>query len=119
MIRTATTLTAIALLSAVAPATAKPIYYDGKTDDGSPISFQRSGSKISRIQGTIATTCVSPDSQVPRSGGDLSKPPGAFRSGTTRKATVKQDTAFFHDPVTKNYRITVKRTAAACSRSAR
>lgn len=58
----------------------------------------------------IATTCVSPDSQVPRSGGDLFKPPRAFRAGTTRKATVTQDTAFFHDPVTKNYRITVKRT---------
>ena len=63
---TVAALAAAISLTAAAPAAAKPIHYQGKTDGGSRISFTRTGNKIGKINALVPTTCVSPDSKTPR-----------------------------------------------------
>lgn len=57
----------------------------------------------------MPATCGSTQGQTPRAGSDLLVLKGPFRADTTRKGTVKQDTPLHHSPVTKHYRVTVKR----------
>ena len=95
--RTVAALAAVTSLVAADVSTAKPVHFEGKTKGGYPISFKKAGNKISGIDGLVPTTCVSPEGGSPIAGGEIFKPPGAFRLGQTRKAQALQDPAL-HSP---------------------
>jgi hypothetical protein len=98
-----------ALAVGVGPAAAvKPGSYSGKTDQGYEISFKVSGGKISRLNGLVPTSCVSPTGGT-LAGGEIFKPPGSFAIGTTRQVQALQESAMHYYDVTKHYRVTLKK----------
>ena len=98
-----------ALAVGVGPAAAvKPGFYSGKTDQGNEISFKVSGGKISRLNGLVPTSCVSPTGGT-LAGGEIFKPPGSFAIGRTRQVQALQDPAMHYSDVTKHYRVTLKK----------
>ncbi len=110
MVRTvATALALIGLLAVAAPASAKQktLYYNGKTEGGSPLSLQLKGKRISNISGYVPTVCV-PSKGTPRTGSGSFDPPGSFRLGGTRKASRTRYVSWWGD--TKfNYKVSVKK----------
>ena len=107
-----TVLTLAAALGTVAsPAAAvEPGHYSGKTDGGYDIAFAVKHGKVKNIRGYVPTTCVSPTGVLPRAGGELFEPRGAFRIGKVHKQTRKQQPAMHYAEVTKYYTITLKKT---------
>lgn len=99
-------LTAVSLAAAVAPAAAdakaKPIQYEGKTKEGSPISFQLDGKWVDAISTMVPYSCVSAQGGPPTAGLTSWAPPYKFRLGSKEaKVTVEEPWP------TKNYTITV------------
>jgi hypothetical protein len=109
MKRTCTALAVIAVLGAAGTADAKPVRYEGRTDGGQPMAFTVKGSTVSRMDGTIPTTCVPVGGGTPRAGAELFAPPGSFRIGRTRTVAVLQDPAMHYADVTKHYRVKLDR----------
>ncbi len=107
--RTFAAMAAVTSLVAADVSTAKPVAYEGKTKGGYEMSFKRDGNKISRINGLVPTTCVSPQGGSPIAGGEIFKPPGSFRLGQTRKVKALQDSALHYSKVTKYYTVTMKK----------
>ena len=98
-----------ALAVGVGPAAAvTPGFYSGKTDGGHEISFKVSGGKISRLNGLVPTSCVSPTGGT-LAGGEIFKPPGSFAIGRTRQVQALQEAAMHYYDVTKHYRVTLKK----------
>ncbi len=107
--RTLAATAAITSLIAADVSTAKSVGYEGETKAGYEMSFTRDGNKISRINGLVPTTCVSPEGGSPIAGGEIFKPPGSFRLGQTRKVQALQDPALHYSKVTKHYTVTMKK----------
>src|SRR4051812_6380130 len=97
---------------AVGVCTAGAATLHGTTDGGNTITLKRSGTKITKIKTMVPTMCTeTTGSGQTRAGGELFRPPGAFRVGRERKTTALQAAAMNHGTkATKNY--TVKVTSA-------
>jgi hypothetical protein len=106
-------LTAASLLSAVAPADAKPVRHVGKTSAGDPISVTVRGGAVANLSTSTPMSCV-PTSGTPRAGTDLFEPAGRFPLGrtTTAQTDGPVETAMHYNEVTKHVRVTVRRAKA-------
>jgi len=107
MNRTATLAAiAAALLTAAVPAAAdakaKPLQYEGKTKEGSKISFVLDGRWVDQISTMVPYSCVSAQGGPPTAGLIPWTPPYKFALGShEEKVTVEEPWP------TKNYTITV------------
>lgn len=109
-----TPVTALALTAclAIAAAPANAIQsgsYKTKTKNGFQISYKVKGSKVSKFNGLVPASCISPTGGT-RVGGEVFRPPGKFTIGKTRKVKTKQRAAMNSSKVTKNYKVTLKQT---------
>jgi hypothetical protein len=107
-------VTAVAALTAslalTAPAMAKPVASKGKTAGGYEISFKRSGGSLLGLRTMVPTTCAPTLPAPTRAGAELFEPPGRIAVGREVTSTVVQDPAMHYAEVTKNYRVTTKKS---------
>lgn len=96
------TLSAVAAIL-VLPAGASAAKYVGKTDQGTKITFNLKGKKVSKLDSIVAVACMSPQSSTPKGGADWYKHPGSFTLGKTAKASERQPSAVAYGNPTKNY----------------
>jgi hypothetical protein len=91
--RSLAALAAALSMVAVAP-TAEAATYQGKTEGGGRISFNLSGSKISRVDGAVPTVCLETmGSYQSRAGAELFQPPGSFRLNRSTQVKALQPAA--------------------------
>ena len=104
-----TVVAALVALLAAAPAGAiQSGSHTAKTKNGFKVSFKVSGNKVSKFNGLVPASCISPTGGT-RVGGEVFQPPGKFTIGKTRKVKVKQQAAMHSSKITKNYKVTLKR----------
>src|SRR4051812_21852664 len=99
------TLTALAIVAALAlagPAAAKSPKYQGKTKEGTKVSFVLSGKWVDQFQSSVPTTCVSAQGGNPFVTSHTWAPPYKYLLG--RRAQVKHT-----DPYTTTYTISTKK----------
>src|SRR5688572_8437671 len=97
-----TPLVAAVLLAGATDAhAAKGIKYEGKTKEGTDMSFTLNGTWVDNIQISAPMSCVSAQGGVPRARVVSFWPPFKFRLGRTGKAT--DDTS-----ITKHYTLKTK-----------
>jgi hypothetical protein len=100
----------IAALAVAAPASAKQTtrHLGGTADNGSVVSFDLKGKRVSRFKGSIETTCVpdhGPTTLVHTINFQL---PGSIGLGQTRKLSVTQSVPLWGD-TTFNYEVSIKK----------
>lgn len=105
-------IAAAASAALAGPAGAKTTTYTGKTTGGNKITLKVSGTKVTKIDTMLPSTCVA-TTGVPRAGADFYRPPGAFTlNGVKQKASELQESAMHYAEVTKNYHFTARRRNA-------
>jgi hypothetical protein len=102
MKRTATALAIAAALTVAGPAAAKSTQYQGKTKEGTKVSFVLSGKWVDQFRSSVPTTCVSAQGGNPIVTIHSWAPPYKYLLG--RRAQVK-----YTDPYTTTYKISTKK----------
>jgi hypothetical protein len=102
MKRTATALAIVAALAVAGPAAARSSKYQGKTKEGTKVSFALSGKWVDQFRSSVPTTCVSAQGGNPFLTIKTWAPPYKYLLG--RRAQVK-----YTDPYTTNYTISTKK----------
>ena len=117
MTKTALTSTlAAACLAALAlagpAAAAKPVAYQGKTDTGKKVTFQRVGNEAQLMLTYLPTACVSSRTPDTKAGIESFNPNPLRIGGGEQALTVEnQSSALGYSSVSKNYRATLTRGA--------
>ena len=101
-------LASLAIAAAPAGATQSGSY-KAETKNGFKVSFKVKGNRVSKFNGLVPASCISPTGGT-RVGGEVFQPPGKFKIGKTRKVKAKQRGAMGSSgKITKNYKVTLER----------
>ena len=109
MTKTALIAAALASLALAGPAAAaKPVPYQGKTDSGRKITFQRAGNEAQLILTYLPAACASSRTSDTKAGMESYNPyPIAIGAGEQAVTVENQSSALGYSSVTKNYRATL------------
>jgi hypothetical protein len=104
------TIAALALLTAAAPAAAKPVAYKGKTKAGHAIVFKRAGNSVSGLRAYVPVMCVSTRTSDTRAGAEAFTPPGLIRIGGEQAIQAELPVSMgMGDTATKNFHVTLRK----------